>query len=83
VWVSPSTFRRVLAAHRLVLPEPVTRDPIPKPGLTGLVGVGPQPHLVLGRNPLQPARRVAFAIVDVVPQVDRHAGVGRKTSTQV
>jgi hypothetical protein len=30
VWVSPSTFRRVLAAHGLVLPKPATRDPAPR-----------------------------------------------------
>ncbi|MGH9212556.1 MAG: hypothetical protein ACRD2C_18070 [Acidimicrobiales bacterium] len=27
VWVAPSTLRRVLAAHGLVLPEPATRTP--------------------------------------------------------
>jgi hypothetical protein len=30
VWVAPSTFRRVPAAHGLVLPDPPTRTPTTK-----------------------------------------------------
>ena len=53
VWVSPSTVRRVLAAHGLVLPEAPARDPGAAARLAGLVGLGAQQDLVLGRDPFR------------------------------
>ncbi|WP_419943787.1 hypothetical protein [Candidatus Poriferisodalis sp.] len=66
VWVAPSTFRRVLAAHGLV---PAQRPPVPKQPKT------PWPHwLVWAPNRVWiwdvthfgRARRCVFAIVDMV-----------------
>jgi putative transposase len=84
VWVAPSTFRRVLAAHGLVLPE---RPPAPKQPKT------PWPDwLVWDPNRIwiwdvthfAPARRAVFAIVDMVSRYWITTLVSiEETSTQV
>ena len=58
VWVAPSTFRRVLAAHGLVLPDPPIRTPSTTTPVARLVGVGTEPDLGLGRHPLHPGQEV-------------------------
>lgn len=47
VWVAPSTFRRVLAAHGLVLPEAPTRGSLREEAVAGLAGMGTEPDLDL------------------------------------
>lgn len=84
VWVSPSTFRRVLAAHGLVLPE---RPPLPARSKT------PWPDwLVWDPNHIWiwdvthfgRARRAVFAIVDMVSRYWIKTLVStEETSTQV
>ncbi len=64
VWVSPSTFLRVLAAHGLVLPEPPARQPAPgKPWPDWL-----QPNRIWAWDVthFSRAKRCAFAIIDLV-----------------
>ena len=81
VWVSPSTVRRVLAAHGLVLPKPPARDPAPR-----LAWPDWQPNKIWWGDLTHfgAARRVAFAIVDVVSRRWIDALVsGEETSTQV
>ena len=84
VWVSPSTVRRVLAAHGLVLPEPVSRDPAPKPGWPDWLEWAPNRIWCWDVTHFTRARRVAFAIVDVVSRrwIDTLVSV-EETSTQV
>lgn len=84
VWVSPSTFRRVLAAHGLVLPEPVSRDPAPKPGWPEWLQWAPNRIWCWDATHFTRARRVAFAIIDVVSRrwIDTLVSV-EETSTQV
>ena len=84
VWVAPSTFRRVLAAHGLVLPE---QPPTPRRPKT------PWPHwLVWEPNRIWiwdvthfgRARRCVFAIVDMVSRYWITTLVStEETSTQV
>ena len=84
VWVAPSTFRRVLAAHGLVLPQ---QPPAPKRPKT------PWPHwLVWEPNRIwiwdvthfSRARRAVFAIVDMVSRFWIATLVStEETSTQV
>jgi putative transposase len=66
VWVSPSTFRRVLAAHGLVLPEPPARDPTPRPGWPDWLEWAPNRIWCWDVTHFSRAKRVAFAIIDVV-----------------
>ncbi|MGH9117281.1 MAG: DDE-type integrase/transposase/recombinase [Acidimicrobiales bacterium] len=84
VWVSPSTFRRVLAAHGLVLPEPVTRDPTPRPVWPDWLQWAPNRIWCWDATHFPRARRVAFAIIDVVSRrwIDTLVSV-EETSTQV
>ncbi len=84
VWVSPSTFRRVLAAHGLVLPEPATREPTPKPGWPEWLEWAPNRIWCWDVTHFVRARRVAFAIVDVVSRrwIDTLVSI-EETSTQV
>ena len=85
VWVSPSTFRRVLAAHGLVLPEPPARDPTREPGRGRTGWSGHRTASGAGTSTHFPrAKRVAFAIIDVVSRrwIDTLVSV-EETSTQV
>jgi transposase InsO family protein len=84
VWVSPSTFRRVLAAHGLVLPAPPVRDPTPKPGWPDWLEWAPNRIWCWDATHFPRARRVAFAIIDVVSRrwIDTLVSV-EETSTQV
>jgi hypothetical protein len=65
VYVSESTFYRVLLTHGVVLPGPPRREPVaPKPWPDW---VGYRPNQVgLGRDPLRPGKRIALAIIDLV-----------------
>ena len=66
VWVSPSTFRRVLAAHGLVLPEPPARTPaLRRPWPDWLVWA-PNRIWAWDVTHFSRARRAVFAIVDMV-----------------
>jgi putative transposase len=84
VWVSPSTFRRVLAAHGLVLPEPPARDPTPRPGWPDWLEWTPNRIWCWDVTHFTRARRVAFAIIDVVSRrwIDTLVSI-EETSTQV
>ncbi len=66
VWVAPSTFRRVLAAHGLVLPEPPARDPAPRVAWPEWLEWAPNRIWCWDVTHFSRAGRVAFAIVDVV-----------------
>jgi transposase InsO family protein len=84
VWVSPSTVRRVLAAHGLVLPELGPREPMaPKPWPDWLVWA---PNRIWGYDVTHftRAKRSAFAIIDLVSRrwIDTLVSV-EETSTQV
>ena len=84
VWVSPSTVRRVLAAHGLVLPERGPREPVGRrPWPDWLVWA---PNRIWGWDvtPFARARRCAFAIIDMVSckWIDTLVSV-EETSTQV
>jgi transposase InsO family protein len=66
VWVAPSTFRRVLAAHGLVLPEPPTRTPsVKKPWPDWLIWE-PNRIWIYDATHFGRARRAVFAIIDMV-----------------
>jgi putative transposase len=84
VWVSPSTVRRVLAAHGLVLPEPMSREPTPKPDWPDWLEWAPNRIWCWDVTHFPRAHRVAFAIVDVVSRrwIDTLVSV-EETSTQV
>jgi transposase InsO family protein len=84
VWVSPSTFRRVLAAHGLVLPEPATRTPsVKKPWPDWLEWI-PNRIWIYDATHFTRARRVVFAIVDMVSRkwIDTLVSV-EESATQV
>jgi putative transposase len=84
VWVAPSTFRRVLAAHGLVLPEPPTRTPnLKKPWPDWLVWE-PNRIWIWDVTHFSRAKRAVFAIVDMVSRywIDTLVSV-EETSTQV
>lgn len=84
VWVAPSTFRRVLAAHGLVLPEPVTRAPsVKKPWPDWLVWA-PNRIWIYDATHFTRSRRVVFAIIDMVSRkwIDTLVSV-EETATQV
>jgi putative transposase len=84
LWVSPSTFRRVLAAHGLVLPEPPARDPTPRPGWPDWLEWAPNRIWCWDVTHFGRARRVAFAFIDVISSrwIDTLVSV-EETSTQV
>ena len=84
VWVSPSTVRRVLAAHGLVLPEPPARNPAPRPVWPDWLDWQPNKIWCWDVTHFGAARRVAFAIVDVVSRrwIATHLSI-EETSTQV
>lgn len=65
VWVSPSTFRRVMAAHGLVLPPPPPRGTAKKPWPDWLVWE-PNRIWIWDITHFTRARRACFAIVDMV-----------------
>jgi len=66
VWVSPSTFRRVLAAHGLVLPElPARPRAVKRPWPEWLVWA-PNRIWIWDVTHFGRARRCVFAIVDMV-----------------
>ena len=67
VWVSPSTFLRILDAHDLKLPEGPPPSRSTQDAVAGLAGMGTEPHLDLGCHPLRAnAKRAVFAIMDMV-----------------
>jgi len=66
VWVSPSTFRRVLAAHGLVLPEPAVRSPSVKRPWPDWLVWAPNRIWAWDVTHFSRARRAVFAIVDMV-----------------
>lgn len=84
LWVSPSTFRRVLAAHGLVLPEPPGRDPAPRVAWPHWLEWAPNRIWCWDATHFSRAKRVAFAIVDVVSRkwIDTLVSI-EETSTQV
>ncbi len=84
VWVSASTFRRVLAAHGLVLPEPPARDPAPRIAWPAWLSWEPNRIWCWDVSHFPRAKRVAFAIVDVVSRrwIDTLVSI-EETSSQV
>ena len=84
VWVSPSTVRRVLAAHGLVLPEAPARRPAPRPAWPAWLQWEPNKIWCWDITHFGAADRAAFAIVDVVSRrwIDTHLSI-EETSTQV
>jgi transposase InsO family protein len=84
VWVSASTFRRVLAAHGLVLPEPPSRDPAPRIAWPEWLAWEPNRIWCWDATHFPRAKRVAFAIIDVVSRKWIATLVSvEETSTQV
>jgi putative transposase len=84
VWVSPSTFRRVLAAHGLVLPEPPTRAPsVKRPWPEWLVWE-PNRIWIYDATHFTRAKRAVFAIIDMVSRkwIDTLVTI-EETATQV
>ena len=84
VWVSPSSFRRVLAAHGLVLPEPpVGSRSCKRPWPDWLVWE-PNRIWIWDVTHFGRARRAVFAIVDMVSRywIDTLVSV-EETATQV
>jgi putative transposase len=84
VWVAPSTFRRVLAAHGLVLPDPPTRAPSKKTPWPDWLVWAPNRIWIWDVTHFTRARRATFAIVDVVSRywIDTLTST-EETSTQV
>ena len=84
MWVSASTLRRVLAAQGLILPKPPTRDPAPRVLWPDWLEWAPNKIWCWDATHFPRARRVAFAIVDVVSRrwIDTLVSV-EETSTQV
>ena len=84
VWVPPSTVRRTLAAHGLVLPEPPARDPAPRLAWPPWLDWEPNKIWCWDVAHFGAAARAAFAIVDVVSRrwIDTLVSV-EETSTQV
>jgi putative transposase len=66
VWVAPSTFRRVLAAHGLVLPEPTPRSPTARKPWPDWLVWAPNRIWIWDVTHFTRARRAVFAIVDMV-----------------
>ena len=65
VWVSPSTFRRVLAAHGLVLPQAPPRRREPKRPRPAWLVSEPNRIWISDVTHFSRARRCVFAIVDM------------------
>lgn len=84
VWVSPSTFRRVLADHGLVLPEPAPRARSEKTPWPDWLEWQPNRIWTWDVTHFTRARRAVFAIVDMVSRywIDTLVSV-EETSTQV
>lgn len=66
VWVSPSTFRRVLAAHGLALPEPAPRSASQRKPWPDWLVWAPNRIWIWDVTHFTRARRAVFAIVDMV-----------------
>jgi putative transposase len=66
VWVSPSTFRRVLAAHGLVLPEPAPRARAEKRPWPDWLIWEPNHIWAWDVTHFSRAKRCVFAIIDLV-----------------
>ncbi|MFV0309066.1 MAG: transposase [Desertimonas sp.] len=84
VWVAPSTFRRVLAAHGLVLPELPARSRSEKKPWPDWLVWEPNHIWIYDATHFTRARRVVFAIVDMVSRywIDTLVSV-EETATQV
>ena len=84
MWVSASTLRRVLAAQGLILPEAPARDPAPRVLWPDWLVWAPNKIWCWDATHFPRARRVAFAIVDVVSRrwIDTLVSI-EETSTQV
>ena len=84
VWVSPSTFRRVLAAHGLVLPERPPRVRSEKRPWPDWLVWEPNRIWIYDATHFTRARRVVFAIVDMVSRrwIDTLVSV-EESATQV
>ena len=84
MWVSASTLRRVLAAQGLILPDPPARDPAPRVLWPDWLRWEPNKIWCWDATHFPRARRVAFAIVDVVSRrwIDTLVSI-EETSTQV
>ena len=84
MWISASTLRRVLAAQGLILPEPPARDPAPRVLWPDRLRWEPNKIWCWDVTHFPRARRVAFAIVDVVSRrwIDTLVST-EETSTQV
>jgi len=66
VWVSPASFRRVLAAHGLVLPEAPVRTPAARRPWPDWLVWAPNRIWIWDVTHFPRARRAVFAIVDMV-----------------
>jgi putative transposase len=84
VWVSPSSFRRVLIAHGLSLPEPALRTRSEKRPWPDWLVWAPNRIWIWDATHFTRARRVCFAIVDLVSRkwIDTLVSV-EETATQV
>ncbi|MGH9275032.1 MAG: transposase [Acidimicrobiales bacterium] len=84
VWVSPSTFRRVLAAHGLVLPEAAPRMPSVRKPWPGWLVWAPNKIWIWDVTHFPRAALAVFAIVDMVSRKWITTLVStEETSTQV
>ena len=84
VWVSPSTFRRVLAAHGLVLPETRPRSTSQKKPWPDWLVWAPNRIWIWDVTHFSRAKRAVFAIVDMVSRrwIDTLVST-EETATQV
>lgn len=84
VWVSPATFRRVLVDHGLALPQPVPRSPSAKKPWPDWLIWEPNRIWIWDATHFTRARRVVFAIVDMVSRkwIDTLVCI-EETATQV
>lgn len=84
VWVSPSTFRRVLIDHGLSLPEPQPRSRSAKKPWPDWLVWKPNRIWIWDATHFTQSRRVCFAIVDMVSRkwIDTLVSI-EETSTQV
>jgi hypothetical protein len=84
VWVSPSTFRRVLAENGLVVPAAPPRTPTTKTPWPDWLVWEPNRIWIWDVTHFTRAKRAAFAIVDVVSRywIDTLVSI-EETSTQV
>jgi transposase InsO family protein len=84
VWVSPSAFRRVLIAHGLTLPAPAPRSRSAKRPWPDWLVWAPNRIWIWDATHFTRARRVVFAIVDMVSRkwIDTLVSI-EETATQV